>query len=49
MGKAHTIEALNAVALVDTFVVNDFIVKIHANTSKLDKKYRILGVINHLK
>ena len=37
MGKAHTIEALNAIALVDTFVVNDFIVKIHVNASKLDK------------
>ena len=36
-GKAHTIEALNAIALVDTFVVNDFIVKIHVNASKLDK------------
>lgn len=43
MGKAHTIEALNAVALVDTFVVNDFIVKIHANTSKLDKIIRNFG------
>lgn len=38
MGKAHTIEAqLNAFALVDAFVVNDFTVKIHANTSKIDK------------